>query len=210
VTVSDFRGAAVSRTVTATVLGPTEIVLHMTRMRVVAGEWAILGDASAASGLRAYNRNRAAPKVTVPAAQPDDFIEIGFVADPNHAYKLWLRLKADKNSWANDSVWVQFSGATSLEGDAAYRIGTTSGLPVNLEECANCGISGWGWEDDGWGVAGKNGVLLRFPGGGQQVIRVQTREDGVSIDQIVLSAESYLTSRPGSGKNDTTILSEAR
>jgi hypothetical protein len=35
---------------------------------------------------------------------------------------------------------------------------------------------------------------------------IQTREDGVSIDQVVLSAEKYLTRRPGTAKNDTTIL----
>jgi hypothetical protein len=61
-------------------------------------------------------------------------------------------------------------------------------LAVNLEECANCGTSGWGWEHDGWGAVNRNGVILRFPEGGQQWIRIQTREDGVSVDQIVLSA----------------------
>ena len=104
----------------------------------------------------------------------------------------------------------KFRGRRIPTGKPAYRIGTTSGLAVNLEECANCGVSGWGWEDDGWGAPGRNGVLLRFPGGGQQTIRLQRREDGVSIDQIVLLAEKYLTARPGSAKNDTTILREAR
>jgi len=47
---------------------------------------------------------------------------------------------------------------------------------------------------------------LRFPKGGYQFIRIQTREDGVSFDQVVLSAEKYLDRRPGSAKNDTTIL----
>jgi hypothetical protein len=47
---------------------------------------------------------------------------------------------------------------------------------------------------------------VRFPEGGYQQIRIQTREDGVSIDQIVLSAEKYLTTRPGAAKNDLTIL----
>jgi hypothetical protein len=35
---------------------------------------------------------------------------------------------------------------------------------------------------------------------------VQIREDGVSIDQIVLSSGRYLNAAPGSLKNDTTIL----
>jgi hypothetical protein len=77
---------------------------------------------------------------------------------------------------------------------------------VNLEECNGCGVSGWGWEDDSWGAQNRNGMLLRFPEGGGQVVRIQVREDGVSVDQIVLSAEGYLTARPGTAKNDTTIL----
>jgi hypothetical protein len=48
-------------------------------------------------------------------------------------------------------------------------------------------------------------VLLRFDPG-PQVIVIQTREDGVSIDQVVLSAAKYLTTPPGTAKNDRTIL----
>ena len=47
---------------------------------------------------------------------------------------------------------------------------------------------------------------MTFATTGLHTIRVQTREDGVSIDQIVLSARKYLTSAPGPLKNDTTIL----
>ena len=79
------------------------------------------------------------------------------------------------------------------------------GLTVSLEECLNCGVSGWGWEDDGYGTLNKNGVLLRFDPGPQTIV-IQTREDGVSIDQVVLSAEKYLTTRPGTAKNDHTVL----
>jgi hypothetical protein len=76
-----------------------------------------------------------------------------------------------------------------------------------LEECSGCGLSGWGWRDDGWGTAGAmSGTLMRFPQGGLQTIRVQTREDGVSLDQIVLSARKYKTTRPGAVKNDATML----
>jgi hypothetical protein len=40
---------------------------------------------------------------------------------------------------------------------------------------------------------------------GPQTIRIQVREDGFSIDQIVLSPTTYLNASPGSLKNDTTI-----
>ena len=49
-------------------------------------------------------------------------------------------------------------------------------------------------------------MTVRFPEGGYQRIVIQTREDGVSIDQVVLSSERYLTTRPGPAKNDNTIL----
>jgi len=35
---------------------------------------------------------------------------------------------------------------------------------------------------------------------------VQQREDGISVDQIVLSSVKYINSAPGAGKNDVTIL----
>jgi hypothetical protein len=37
-------------------------------------------------------------------------------------------------------------------------------------------------------------------------MRIQVREDGVQIDQIVLSAGRYLTTPPGAVSNDATIV----
>jgi hypothetical protein len=117
-----------------------------------------------------------------------------------------VRLKAQDNRGANDSIHLQFSGAIDTAGRPNYRIGTTEGLAINLEECLGCGVSGWGWEDDGWGAVNRNGTLLRFPEGRVQRLRIQVREDGVSVDQIVLSAVKYRTTRPGAARNDATIL----
>lgn len=41
---------------------------------------------------------------------------------------------------------------------------------------------------------------------GHTTIRIQAREDGYSIDQIVLSASRFMSAAPGPLKNDTTIL----
>ena len=73
-----------------------------------------------------------------------------------------------------------------------------------------CGVAGWGWEDDGWGEPNRNGVTLRFREAGMKRLRIQVREDGVSIDQIALSAVKYRTTRPGTARNDTVILEEIR
>jgi Big-like domain-containing protein len=203
-TADDGRGGTASGTVTFTYqVTMKEIVLYAAAGNVsMAGNWSRVADATAAGGVRAHDANLGAPKVFQPSDTPINSITIPFLADPNLTYKLWVRLKADGNSWANDSVWVQFSGAAS----APYTVGTTTGLSVSLEECVNCGVSGWGWEDDGFGAVNRNGVLLRFDPGPQSIV-IQTREDGVSIDQVVLSAEKYLTARPGAAKNDHTILS---
>jgi hypothetical protein len=37
-------------------------------------------------------------------------------------------------------------------------------------------------------------------------MRIQQREDGLSIDQIVLSPDTYLSASPGPTKHDRTIL----
>jgi hypothetical protein len=97
---------------------------------------------------------------------------------------------------------VQFSGVATAPYPTA---GTPSGLAVSLEECVNCGVSKWGWQDDGFGAVNTNGVFLRFEPGPQTIV-IQTREDGVSIDQVVMSAERYLTTPPGAAKDDRTIL----
>ena len=205
-TVTDRRGGEATDTVRITIVPETEIVLHTGVTGPPAGRWTRIDDPTAASGRRLFYPNANAPKSTAPAAAPAEYVDVFFRPDPTQTYKLWVRLKAENNYWANDSVWLQFSGATDASGRPVYGMGTTSGMAINLEECSGCGISGWGWEDDGWGARNVNGGLLRFPEGGSQWIRIQVREDGVSIDQIVLSAERYRTTRPGSAKGDTTIL----
>jgi hypothetical protein len=45
-----------------------------------------------------------------------------------------------------------------------------------------------------------------FAATGQHTLRIQQREDGPTIDQIVLSPNTYLTTPPGPRQNDATIL----
>ena len=50
------------------------------------------------------------------------------------------------------------------------------------------------------------GPVVYFATTGTQRIRIQQREDGISIDQIVLSPSTYINSSPGALKNDTRIM----
>jgi hypothetical protein len=211
VTVYDDRGGSDTVSFTITILPEPEIVLRpWSTYFVPNGAWTAVADSTAADGERYVEPNRGAPKSAAPLANPTNYLWVEFVADPNLTYKLWVRGKAEGNSWANDSIWMQFSGATNTAGTALFRTGTASGLAINLETCSGCGLSGWGWRDERWGpTLNAEPVLLRFPQGGSQSIVIQSREDGMSVDQIVLSAEKYRTAAPGTAKNDNTIVKPA-
>jgi hypothetical protein len=112
-------------------------------------------------------------------------------------------MKADSNQYVNDSVSLQFDGAVTSGGAAVYRTGTTGAMSVILEEGSGAGVRGWGWNDNGYGVLGGH---LYFARSGPQRLVIQAREDGVSIDQIVISPGTYLTRAPGALKDDATIV----
>lgn len=185
--------------------GGSEIVLHAAQATARSGAWQLVADSTAAGGQRAWNPNIGNPKVVTALASPSNYIEFTFNAEAGRPYRLWIRGKADGDLWSNDSVHVQFSGSVDAGRAAVYRIGTTTSTEYNLESCRGCGLSGWGWEDNGWG-AGVAGEPIYFAVTGTQRIRIQTREDGLSFDQVVLSSGTYLNAAPGPTKNDTTIL----
>lgn len=189
----------------AVATAPADVILRASTGAITGTAWRIVSDATAAGGARLASPNAGAAKIGAPLASPASYVELTFTAEAGTPYRLWLRMQAERNSWANDSVYVQFSSSLSQAGTPAWRIGTTSGLSVTLEDCANCGVSGWGWQDDGFG-AGVLGEPVYFAASGTQRIRFQVREDGVSIDQVVLSPATYFNSPPGALKNDSTIL----
>jgi acid phosphatase type 7 len=184
-----------------------DIVLRPGTSAVRVGAWGTIADATAAGGVAVRQPNAGAAKISSAVASPASYFEVTFNAQAATPYHLWIRARATSNHWANDSVFVQFSGSVTTSGSAIYRIGTTSAATVNLEDCSGCGVSGWGWQDNGYG-AGVSGPDIRFGATGPQTIRVQPREDGVIIDQIVLSPQRYLSASPGALKNDTTIVGE--
>lgn len=182
-----------------------DIVMYAAESAVKAGNWNPVSDASAAGGAALFNTDAGAPKLADPLANPANYFEMTFHAQSGTPYRLWIRGKALADYWGNDSIFAQFSDSTDSGGRAVYRIGTTSGTAINLEDCSGCGLAGWGWQDNGWGV-GVMGPLIYFAGAGVHTIRIQPREDGIYIDQIVISPSTYLNASPGGLKNDTTIL----
>ena len=185
--------------------GSDEIVLYAITATAIAGTWTRIPDATAAGGARIGNPDAGAAKLTGALASPANYFELAFDAEAGRPYRLWVRGRADGDYWGNDSVFVQFSGSVDAAGSPAWRIGSTSSTVVNLEDCSGCGVSGWGWQDNGYG-AGVLGPVVYFAASGRQTIRIQTREDGFSIDQVLLSPATYLARPPGALKNDTTIV----
>jgi phosphatidylserine/phosphatidylglycerophosphate/cardiolipin synthase-like enzyme len=186
--------------------GPSDVVLWAAKAPSIAG-WSVVSDTSAAGGKRLASADLKQAKLAAPLATPTKYFEMGFFAEANVPYRLWIRGKAERNSYENDSVFVQFSDSVTSSGAAQWRVGTTSATTVSIEDCSGCGLAGWGWQDTATG-AGVLGPLVYFSFTGNHTIRVQVREDGLSIDQIILSRDGFMSSSPGLPQNDGTIFSE--
>jgi endonuclease/exonuclease/phosphatase family metal-dependent hydrolase len=183
----------------------TEVIIRASDVSTIRGNWHLAYDDTAAGGQYLASNNNGWSNTNAPLASPGDYLEASFSA-PAGYYHVWLRLRATGNNKYNESVWVQYSDAVNSAGSAIYRIGSTSGLLVNLERCNNCGVSGWGWQDGAYWMS--QTTTVRFTTTGTHRLRVQTREDGVQIDQIVLSSDNYRYESPGEMVNDRTIVSE--
>jgi endonuclease/exonuclease/phosphatase family metal-dependent hydrolase len=185
----------------------SEIVLYASEAPVKKGHWGAEATTTGAGGSLLKSSNQGFSTADAPLASPANYFEMSFDAAAGTTYRVWLRLRAEGDSKWNDAVWVQFSDSTTTNGASIYRIGTASGLMVNLERCNSCGVSKWGWQNTAYWLS--QHTQIRFASSGKHTIRVQTREDGVEIDQIVLSPTKFLNSAPGALVNDSTILAKS-
>ena len=186
--------------------GTGDIVLYALDGLITGTKWSIVSDSTAAGAKRLWNMNAGAAKITAALTAPTSYVDFTFTAVPGQAYHFWMRGRGEGNTYTNDSVFVQFSNATTSAGLPTFRYGTTSAAEYNLEDCSGCGLSGWGWQDNGFG-SGVMGAPIYFDTAGPQTMRIQSREDGLSIDQIILSPATglFFNSSPGALKNDATI-----
>ena len=186
--------------------GATTIVLWASNTPAanIHGSWAPLADGAAAGGSALLNPNRGQSKISPALASPANYFEQSFVAYANTAYHLWVRLRADGNSLGNDSVHVQFDGSVDSFGTPTWRSGSASSAEVILQNgSTDPSVTGYGWSEAGWESVSPN---VYFAADGTQTVRVQQREDGAIVDQIVLSPDQYVSTPPGPRDNDTLIL----
>lgn len=188
----------------AAATGPSEIVLYATDAINLHGNWTKTADGSAAGGQVVTSADLGWSTTAAPVAAPADYFDFTFNAEGGVPYRLWLRLRAGANSKWNDSLWAQFSDTVDAGGAATLRTGTTSGLVFNLENCSGCGTSGWGWPAGAYWIT--QPAIVRFAATGSHSLRLQTREDGVALDQVLLSPATYFSSAPGPVTNDNTIV----
>jgi hypothetical protein len=168
------------------------------------GSWSVVSDSTAAGGAKLSTLNMGVANTNNALASPTDYFDVTFSATAGTAYTLWLRLKALNNDKFNDSVWVQFSDATA-GGSAVYRMNMPEGLMVNLATDGSASsLNNWGWQNTAYWLSQPTRVT--FSTTGTHTIRVQVREDGVQIDQIVLSPTQYASNPPGGPTNDSTIV----
>ena len=168
------------------------------------GNWARVSDTTAAGGIKIASADRAGATVGTPLAAPVDYFDVTFNAQAGVRYRLWLRMSAAAGNKFNDSIWVQFSGSNDSAGAPRYRIGTAQALNVNLATCSDCVPAGWGWQNRAYWEIDTGEVW--FATTGAQTIRIQIREDGAAIDQIVVSPGRFVDGAPGPPTLDTTIV----
>jgi hypothetical protein len=168
------------------------------------GSWTSTSDATSANGLKLTTPDAGWSTASAPLVAPADYIDVMFDADAGIPYTLWLRMRALNDNKYNDALWVQFSDAL-VANTPVYPLNSTSGLLVNLATDATAvSLHGWGWQNGAYWLL--QPATVTFAASGSHTMRIQVREDGVQLDQIVLSPGKFLTAPPGPLTNDSTIL----
>ena len=99
---------------------------------------------------------------------------------------------------------MQFSDAQA-GGSPVYPLNSASALLVNLAtDGSTASLNAWGWQNMAYWLG--QDTIVSFAASGTHTLRVQTREDGVQIDQIVLSPDKYFKLSPGPPTSDATIV----
>jgi hypothetical protein len=186
----------------------TEVVLHQGIACYPKGNFRRTADATAAEGNRIEDMPDQGLRVgghfgNAAESNPQNYVDMGFMARVNTRYRVWTRYKVINtiDAGTSDSMYLQFNDSLSDNATPSLRIpinriGTSEGL------VQSAGTAGWEWNDI-WNGVTTQGNYFYVATSGIHTIRVQRREDGDSLDQITVSAGTYLNSAP----SNSTIIS---
>ncbi|MFH1508607.1 MAG: prepilin-type N-terminal cleavage/methylation domain-containing protein [bacterium] len=124
---------------------------------------------------------------------PDHYMDVSFNAHANTIYHFWgrARIVANGDAGTSDSFYAQFSDSLKLDNSTPVnRTGTSQGLVFS-----DFSKFDWKWDDIWTGVI-TEGEKMYFANEGPHTVRIQRREDGLAIDQIIISSGTFLNSSP--------------
>ncbi|MBI2426736.1 MAG: prepilin-type N-terminal cleavage/methylation domain-containing protein [Candidatus Kerfeldbacteria bacterium] len=178
---------------------PDEIVIHVADVCDFHGFFHLQEDVTGAEGVRMEDMPNLGARVggysgNAADSNPSNYFDTTFKAQSGKLYHIWARMKvaADSDFGTSDSMYIQFND--SLEnGDPVNRIGTSQGLVVGNR------LQTWVWNDMRTGGIENTGNIITFEQNGDHTLRVQRREDGAALDQIILSSVAYINSKPPNG-----------
>ena len=140
-----YDGGLVYATAAADRLASGDIVLYAADATARAGAWQQCSRCDRSRRVASWSHPDAgAAQAQCAARQPRELFRAHVQRGGRTGYRLWIRGKAASNSWANDSLFIQFSGSATSSGAPTWRIGTTSAAEYNLEDCGGCGLVGLG------------------------------------------------------------------
>ena len=186
--------------------GPARSCSTPRKATTLFGNWSIQPDPAAAGGARLQSTNLGAAKVTTALAAPGQLRR----ADV-HGRRGPRLSPLDPRARRGQQLGERFGPRPVRPGRDRERHsrlshrhhGQRRGEPRGLQSAAACPAG------DGRTTATAAACRVRRCTSrttGPQRIRIQIREDGIAIDQIVLSSSRFVSSAPGSVKNDATIL----
>jgi hypothetical protein len=179
-----------------------DIVLYASDAVNVSGNWSRATDATAANGQTLVSVDQG-------WSTPNALLAVPATRSSSPSMRPRARITCGCASRGGEFEIQRLGVRTVLgrgrpAGRRAHPTGTTSGLFVNLQSCNGCALSDWGWIDGAYWLSQR--LNVSFSHTGTHTLRVQTREDGVQFDEIVLSPSTYLSQSPGQVMNDQTKI----
>lgn len=178
---------------------PDEIVIHVADVCDFHGFFHLEDDATAAESVRVEDMPNLGARVggnsgNAADSNPSNYFDTTFKAQSGKPYHIWARMKVAASSefGTSDSMYIQFNDSLNKNGGSVNRIGTSQGLVVGNR------LQTWVWNDLKTGLE-NTGKIISFEQDGDHTIRVQRREDGAALDQIILSSVVYYNAGPLNG-----------